>query len=123
VVLGTVKGDMHDIGKNLVRTMLEGAQFEVIDLGVDVAPAQFIEAVRAHRPRLLAMSALLTTTLKGMQETMDALRQAGLAEHTAVMIGGAPVSREYAERIGAAGYANSAVGAVYEAERLLQQSA
>lgn len=120
VVLGTVKGDLHDIGKNLVRTMLEGAQFEVIDLGVDVPPDAFVQAVRQHRPRLLAMSALLTTTLKGMQETMEALRQAGLAETTMVMIGGAPVSREFADRIGAPGYADSAVSAVAEAERLAE---
>jgi 5-methyltetrahydrofolate--homocysteine methyltransferase len=120
VILGTVKGDMHDIGKNLVRTMLDGAQFEVIDLGVDVSPEKFVEAVRVHQPQIVAMSALLTTTLKGMKMTVDALRDAGLDGQVKVMIGGAPVSREYADQIGAQGYANSAVSAVYEAERLLK---
>jgi 5-methyltetrahydrofolate--homocysteine methyltransferase len=120
VILGTVKGDLHDIGKNLVRTMLEGAQFEVIDLGVDVSPEKFVEAVRAHQPQILGMSALLTTTLKGMKMTVEALREAGLDEKVKVMIGGAPVSREYADQIGAPGYADSAVSAVYEAERLLK---
>ena len=120
VVLGTVKGDMHDIGKNLVRTMLDGAQFEVIDLGVDVPPEKFVEAVRHHQPQIVAMSALLTTTLKGMKMTIDALREAGLDGQVKIMIGGAPVSREYADQIGAQGYAESAVSSVYEAERLLK---
>ena len=120
VILGTVKGDLHDIGKNLVRTMLEGAQFEVIDLGVDVPPEKFVEAVRLHQPQIVAMSALLTTTLKGMKMTVDALREAGLDGQVKVMIGGAPVSREYANQIGAQGYAESAVSAVYEATRLLE---
>jgi corrinoid protein of di/trimethylamine methyltransferase len=120
VILGTVKGDMHDIGKNLVRTMLDGAQFEVIDLGVDVSPEKFVEAVRVHQPQIVAMSALLTTTLKGMKMTVDALREAGLDEQVKVMIGGAPVSREYADQIGAQGYGDSAVSAVYEAERLIK---
>lgn len=120
VILGTVKGDMHDIGKNLVRTMLDGAQFEVIDLGVDVPPEKFVEAVRVHHPQIVAMSALLTTTLKGMKMTVDALREAGLDDQVKIMIGGAPVSREYADQIGVQGYADSAVGAVYEAERLLK---
>jgi 5-methyltetrahydrofolate--homocysteine methyltransferase len=121
VVLGTVKGDLHDIGKNLVRTMLEGAQFEVIDLGVDVSPEKFVEAVRTHRPAIVAMSALLTTTLKGMKMAIDSLHAAGLDGQVKVMIGGAPVSREYADQIGAQGYADSAVSAVYEAERLLKE--
>ena len=120
VILGTVKGDLHDIGKNLVRTMLEGAQFEVIDLGVDVPPEKFVEAVRLHQPQIVAMSALLTTTLKGMKMTVDALREAGLDGQVKVMIGGAPVSREYADQISAQGYAESAVSAVYEATRLLE---
>jgi 5-methyltetrahydrofolate--homocysteine methyltransferase len=120
VVLGTVKGDMHDIGKNLVSTMLEGAQFEVIDLGVDVPPEKFVEAVRANQPEIVAMSALLTTTLKSMKDTVDALQKAGVGSQVKIMIGGAPVSREYADQIGAQGYADSAVGAVYEAERLLK---
>jgi 5-methyltetrahydrofolate--homocysteine methyltransferase len=120
VVIGTVKGDMHDIGKNLVSTMLEGAQFEVIDLGVDVSPEKFVEAVRANQPEIVAMSALLTTTLKSMKDIVDNLQKAGLSDQVKIMIGGAPVSREYADQIGAQGYADSAVGAVYEAERLLK---
>ncbi len=121
VVLGTVKGDLHDIGKNLVKTMLEGAQFEVIDLGIDTPAEKFVKAAQEHRPKIVAMSALLTTTLKGMKDTVDALRRAGLSERVKVMIGGAPVSREYADQIGAQGYADSAVGAVYEAERLIKE--
>ena len=120
VVLGTVMGDLHDIGKNLVRTMLEGAQFEVVDLGVDVPPEKFVEAVRRHQPQIVAMSALLTTTLKGMKMTIEALQETKLNEQVKVMIGGAPVSREYANQIGAQGYADSAVSAIYEAERLLK---
>jgi len=119
VILGTVKGDLHDIGKNLVRTMLEGASFEVIDLGVDVPPQKFVEAAKSHGAQLVALSALLTTTLQGMQQTVEALKAAGLAGCVRVMIGGAPVSREYADQIGAEGYAASAVGAIAEAERLL----
>ena len=119
VILGTVKGDLHDIRKNLVRTMLEGASFEVIDLGVDVPPHKFVEAAKSHGAQLVALSALLTTTLQGMQQTVEALKAAGLAGGVRVMIGGAPVSREYADQIGAEGYAASAVGAIAEAERLL----
>jgi 5-methyltetrahydrofolate--homocysteine methyltransferase len=100
--------------------MLEGAQFEVIDLGVDVPPEKFVEAVRANQPEIVAMSALLTTTLKSMKDTVDALQKAGVGSQVKIMIGGAPVSREYADQIGAQGYADSAVGAVYEAERLLK---
>jgi 5-methyltetrahydrofolate--homocysteine methyltransferase len=119
VVLGTVKGDVHDIGKNLVRTMLEGAQYEVIDLGVDVPPGKFVEAVQTHKAEIVGMSALLTTTLRGMQQTVQALEEAGLRSQVKIMIGGAPVSQEYADQIGADGYARTAVGAVHEANRLL----
>jgi 5-methyltetrahydrofolate--homocysteine methyltransferase len=119
VILGTVKGDLHDIGKNLVRTMLEGAQFEVIDLGVDVPPAKFVEAVQTHASHVVALSALLTTTLPAMRQTMQALETAGLRPGVKVIVGGAPISREFAEQIGAEGYAASAVGAVAEVERLL----
>jgi 5-methyltetrahydrofolate--homocysteine methyltransferase len=118
VVLGTVKGDLHDIGKNLVRMMLEGARFEVIDLGVDVPPQKFVEALKEHDAHLLAMSALLTTTLKGMDDTIKALKVAGIREQVRVMIGGAPISQEFANQIGADGYAPSAVQAVGEAKRL-----
>lgn len=119
IILGTVKGDLHDIGKSLVKIMLEGAGFEVVDLGVDVPPEKFVEAVETHAARLVAMSALLTTTMQNMKLTMDALQSRGLRERVKVMIGGAPLSREFADLIGAEGYADSAVGAVYEAERLL----
>ncbi len=119
VILGTVKGDLHDIGKNLVKIMLEGSRFEVIDLGVDVEPDKFVRAIQDHGARLVAMSALLTTTMRNMQLTMDALRESGLRDQVKVMIGGAPLSREFADQIGAEGYASTAVGAVYEAERLL----
>lgn len=118
VVLGTVKGDLHDIGKNLVRMMLEGARFEVVDLGVDVPPEKFVEALKEQDAHLLAMSALLTTTLKGMDDTIKALKAAGIREQVRVMIGGAPISQEYADQIGADGYAPSAVQAVSEAKRL-----
>ena len=119
VILGTVKGDLHDIGKNLVRTMLEGARFEVIDLGVDVAPDQFIDAVKQHNAGLVGLSALLTTTLTSMKHTIEGFDQAGLRDQVKIIIGGAPLSQEYADQIGADGYAPTAVGAVYEAERLL----
>jgi corrinoid protein of di/trimethylamine methyltransferase len=119
VILGTVKGDLHDIGKNLVKIMLEGSRFEVVDLGVDVEPDKFVEAVKVHGARLVAMSALLTTTMPSMQKTMVALENAGLRGQVRVMIGGAPLSSEFAAQIGADGYAATAVGAVYEAERLL----
>lgn len=120
IILGTVKGDLHDIGKNIVRTMLEGSQFEVIDLGVDVAPEKFIQAVREHHPQVVAMSALLTTTLPSMRVTVEALQAAGLRDQVRVIIGGAPISREYANQIGAEGYAATAVSAVDEVERLLK---
>jgi len=120
VILGTVKGDVHDIGKNLVKVMLEGSRFEVIDLGVDVQPARFVQAVKEHGARLVAMSALLTTTVGGMELTLQALEAAGLREQVKVMIGGAPISGEFAKQIGAEGYAATAVGAVAEAQRLLQ---
>jgi len=99
--------------------MLEGAQYEVIDLGVDVPPGKFVEAVQTHRAEIVGMSALLTTTLRGMQQTVQALEEAGLRSQVKIMIGGAPVSQEYADQIGADGYARTAVGAVHEANRLL----
>jgi 5-methyltetrahydrofolate--homocysteine methyltransferase len=119
VILGTVKGDVHDIGKNLVKTMLEGAQFEVIDLGVDVTPMKFIEALQTNNANLLAMSALLTTTMVNMKTTMDALEATGIRDQVKVIIGGAPLSKEYADQIGADGYAATAVGAVNVVESLL----
>ena len=112
-VIGTVKGDLHDIGKNLVKMMLEGAGFEVMDLGTDVAPETFVEAVREHQPHLVGMSALLTTTMPGMKETIEALEEAGgLRSTVKVMVGGAPVTAAYAEEIGADAYASDAASAL-----------
>lgn len=118
VVIGTVKGDMHDIGKKLVGMMLEGSGFEVIDLGKDVPAEKFIEAVRNEKPDLLAMSALLTTTMVSMAHTIDALIGAGLRSEVKVMIGGAPVTADYAQQIGANGYAANAPEATELAMKL-----
>jgi 5-methyltetrahydrofolate--homocysteine methyltransferase len=111
-VIGTVKGDLHDIGKNLVKMMIEGAGFETVDLGTDVSPEAFVTAVREHRPRLLGMSALLTTTMVQMKSVIDALEEAGLRDSVKVMIGGAPVTAAYAQQIGADAYAPDAASAV-----------
>jgi 5-methyltetrahydrofolate--homocysteine methyltransferase len=119
VVLGTVDGDLHDIGKNLVGMMLEGAGFEVIDLGVEVSSERFVEAVREHHPDIIALSALLTTTMVHMPEVIEALRVADLRDCVRVMVGGAPVTQEYAQRIGADGYAPDAPSAVALANRLI----
>jgi 5-methyltetrahydrofolate--homocysteine methyltransferase len=112
IVIGTVKGDLHDIGKNLVAMMLEGASFEIIDLGTDVAPEKFVAAVKEHRPQLVGMSALLTTTMPSMTITIEALKAAGLREGVKVMVGGAPVTERYANTIGADGTAADASQAV-----------
>jgi len=117
-VLGTVKGDMHDIGKNLVRMMLEGGGFEAIDLGVDVDPSVFVDAVREHKPDLLGMSALLTTTMAQMKVTIDALEEAGLRDSVKIVIGGAPVTAAFAEQIGADAFAEDAATAVDVAREL-----
>ncbi|HID87015.1 MAG TPA: cobalamin-binding protein [Anaerolineae bacterium] len=122
VILGTVKGDLHDIGKNLVGMMLEGAGFEVIDLGVDVSPERFVEAIREHRPRFVGMSALLTTTMPGMRATIEALQKAGLRHQVVVMVGGAPVTQQYADQIGADLYAPDASSAASRAKALLEAS-
>ena len=119
VVVGTVQGDMHDIGKNLVTMMLEGAGFEVIDLGVDVKPEIFIESIRENKPQVVAMSALLTTTMPKMGVTIDAMREAGVLESVNVMVGGAPVTAEFAEKIGANGYAQDASQAANLAKTFL----
>lgn len=119
VVLGTVQGDMHDIGKNLVAALLEGGGFEVIDLGVDVPPERFVAAVRERQPKILGLSALLTTTMTGMKTTLEALRGAGVREGVKVMIGGAPVTGGYSQAIGADGYADNAASAVDLARRLI----
>jgi 5-methyltetrahydrofolate--homocysteine methyltransferase len=112
VVIGTVRGDLHDIGKNLVAAMLEGAGFEVIDLGVNVPPDRFVETVRTRNVRIVALSALLTTTMGNMRATIEAFKQAGLRDHVHILIGGAPVTQKYADEIGADGYGDSAPGAV-----------
>jgi 5-methyltetrahydrofolate--homocysteine methyltransferase len=121
VVLGTVKGDLHDIGKNLVGIMLEGAGFTLIDLGVDVPPQRFIDAAREHEADIIALSALLTTTMPSMRLVVEALVEAGLRRRVKVMIGGAPISRTFADQIGAEGYASDAIKAIREAERLMEQ--
>ncbi len=118
VVIGTVKGDLHDIGKNLVAAMLEGGGFEVVDLGADVPPAKFVEGVRPGGVTIVALSALLTTTMLGMKNTIEALRAAGVRERVRVMIGGAPVTESFARQIGADGYADNAAGAVRLARQL-----
>lgn len=118
VAIGTVKGDLHDIGKNLVAAMLEGGGFEVIDLGVDVSPEKFIEAVKSKNASLLALSALLTTTMPLMGTTIKALEEAGVRKQVKVIIGGAPITRQYAEQIGADGYSDNANGAVAIARSL-----
>lgn len=117
-VLGTVQGDLHDIGKNLVRMMLEGGGFEAIDLGVDVSPSAFVDAVREHEPDLVGISALLTTTMAQMKVTIEALEEAGLRDSVKIMVGGAPVTAEFAEQIGADAYAPDAASAVDIAREL-----
>lgn len=119
LVIGTVAGDLHDIGKNLVSMMFQGAGFEVIDLGTDVPPEKFVETVRAENADLVGMSALLTTTMPSMKATIDAFIQAGLRDKVKVLIGGAPVTAEYSEDIGADGFAPDAGAAVDAARELL----
>ncbi len=118
VAIGTVKGDLHDIGKNLVASLLEGGGFEVIDLGVNVPPEKFIATVKEKNANIVAMSALLTTTMPAMKTTIDALKQAGVRGQVKVLIGGAPITQKYAEEIGADGYSENAVGAVALAKKV-----
>jgi 5-methyltetrahydrofolate--homocysteine methyltransferase len=120
VVLGTVQGDLHDIGKNLVGMLLEGAGFEVIDLGIDTPKELFIKATREKNPQLLALSALLTTTMPRMKEVIDILEREGLREQVKVIIGGAPVTQQYADEIGADGYAPDAASAASKARGILE---
>ncbi|NTV38102.1 MAG: cobalamin-binding protein [Anaerolineales bacterium] len=120
VIIGTVSGDLHDIGKNLVGMMLEGSGFEVIDLGTDVKPEAYVNAVREYKPNILAMSALLTTTMPNMEATIKALEEAGLRQQVKVIIGGAPVTEEYAKKIGADGSAYDASVAVKVARSLIR---
>ena len=123
VVIGTVKGDLHDIGKNLVAAMLEGGGFEVFDLGVNVAPEKFIAAAQERDAQIIALSALLTTTMLNMRNLISALDQAGLRQKVRVLIGGAPVTAEFAREIGADGYGSNAVEAVSCARELIRHIA
>lgn len=120
LVIGTVKGDLHDIGKNLVASMLEGCGFEVINLGVDISDRQFVEAVKKYNPQIVCLSALLTTTMNYMKNVIDTLAAEGLRQQVKVIIGGAPVNEEFALQIGADGYSANANGAVVLAKRVLQ---
>jgi 5-methyltetrahydrofolate--homocysteine methyltransferase len=117
-IIGTVEGDLHDIGKNLVATMWKGAGFDVIDLGVNVSPAAFLEAVKEHQPDLVGLSALLTTTMPAMRETVAAIREAGF-DKLKILIGGAPVTMDFAKEIGADGYSSDAASAVDAAKEAL----
>ncbi len=119
IVLGTVKCDLHDIGKNLVGMMCEGAGFEVIDLGFNIEPDAFIVAIKEHQPAVVGMSALLTTTMRAMGYTINAIREAGLQDQVKIMVGGAPVDAEFAERIGADGYGSNAPAGVELAKQLV----
>jgi methylmalonyl-CoA mutase cobalamin-binding domain/chain len=119
IVMGTVKGDVHDIGKNLVNIMFEGAGFEVIDLGVQVAPEKFLDAIREHQPDIVGFSAFLTTTMPMFKANINALEKAGMRDQVIVMVGGAPVTQEYADVVGADGYASDASAAVVRAKELI----
>jgi methylmalonyl-CoA mutase cobalamin-binding domain/chain len=121
IVMGTVKGDVHDIGKNLVNIMFEGAGFQVIDLGVQVAPEKFVEAIKEHKPDIVGFSAFLTTTMPMFKANINALQKSGLRDQVIVMVGGAPVTQEYADVVGADGYASDASAAVVRAKELLAQ--
>jgi len=118
VVAGTVKGDLHDIGKNLVCMMLEGTGYEVHDLGTDVPPGRFVEAIQQNQANIVALSALLTTTMPSMKSTIDAIKEAGLRDRVKILIGGAPVTQRYASEIGADGYAPDAASAVDKAHEV-----
>ena len=120
-LMGTVKGDVHDIGKNLVNIMLEGAGFHVIDLGVQVAPEKFVAAIEEHKPDIVGFSAFLTTTMPMFKANINALQKAGLRETVIVMVGGAPVTQEYADAVGADGYASDASQTVKRAKHLLNE--
>jgi 5-methyltetrahydrofolate--homocysteine methyltransferase len=119
VIVGTVKGDLHDIGKNLVVMLLEGGGFEVVDLGIDVSADKFVEAIRTHQPNVVGMSALLTTTMREMKSILEAIQEAGLRGKVKIIIGGAPVTERFAKEIGADGYAPDAASAVDLVKTLL----
>ncbi|MFZ0449778.1 MAG: corrinoid protein [Desulfatiglandaceae bacterium] len=119
VIIGTVEGDLHDIGKNLVAMLLEGAGFKVIDLGTGIKPQAFVDAVKAHHPDIVGMSTLLTTTMPKMEETIQALQEAGLRDQVKIMAGGAPVTQDFIDKIGGDGYGASAAAAVEKAKEML----
>jgi len=119
IVVGTVRGDLHDIGKNLVGMMLEGGGFEVIDIGVDVPPEKFVQAAQTANVKIIGLSALLTTTMPGMKSTIEALKDAGLRDNVRVIVGGAPITEAYAQEVGADGYAPDASRAVKLAKSLV----
>lgn len=119
VAIGTVKGDLHDIGKNLVASLLEGGGFQIQDLGADVSPEKFVQAARDGDAQIIALSALLTVTMRGMKTTIDALKEAGVRDRVKVIVGGAPITQKYAEEIGADGYAENASAAVALTRRLV----
>jgi len=119
VIIGTVEGDLHDIGKNLVAMMLEGAGFKVVDLGTDVKPPAFVDAAKVHKPKILGMSALLTTTMPKMGETITALREAGIRDRIKVMAGGAPVTQDFVDEIGADAYGSNATVAIEKAKTVV----
>ncbi len=122
VLMGTVQGDLHDIGKNLVGMMLEGAGFKVIDLGKDASPEQFVEAVKKEKPNIVGMSALLTTTMRAMASTINAFEEAGVRDQVKILVGGAPVTQDFAEQIGADGYGSNAPAAVDLARKFVGQA-
>lgn len=121
VVIGTVKGDLHDIGKNIVSMMLKGARFEIVDLGIDVPPGKFIEIVQTNSPDIIAMSSLLTTSMGAMKETIKLLKESGLRDKVKIIVGGAPVTQDFADSIGADSYAKDAATAVDKAKELLNK--
>ena len=119
LVIGTVKGDLHDIGKNLVGMMFEGAGFEVVDLGIDKEPQEFVDAIKEHKAKLIGMSALLTTTMPKIGETINAINEAGIRDQVKILVGGAPITAAFAEEIGADGYASNAASAVDKGKELV----
>jgi len=119
LIIGTVKGDLHDIGKNLVGMMFEGAGFDVVDIGIDKEPQVFVDAIKEHNATLIGMSALLTTTMPKMGETINAIKEAGIRDQVKILVGGAPITAAFAEEIGADGYASNAASAVDKGKELM----
>jgi methylmalonyl-CoA mutase cobalamin-binding domain/chain len=119
ILMGTVEGDLHDIGKNLVSMMCEGSGFEIVNIGFDAPPAKFIEGIKEHKPDIVGMSAMLTTTMRAMGHTIKAIEEAGLRDQVKIMVGGAPVDQEFADRIGADGYGANAPASADMAKQLV----